>query len=282
MQNFWVLAFVIAVIGADTTRAGAQAPDAGPLSGQSYISGLDAICAMGQTASEGCDAIRQRPIVDATDWLWPAIGRVNFASINVRQHCTGTLVSERHVITAAHCLYNFPRKAWIPAQSLQFAAGYQRGAAVAVASGARYLVMPDLDLGARDFRTSPSEDLALIELDAPIGRETGYFDLIASGQGVDEPVLLPGYSGLRPHVLSVAQDCGTPRAVHNGELLILGCSAMQGDSGAPILVMSDGVPVVMGVLSSLATRSGGQVVALAARTRGLFDALARLRVDGAK
>ena len=42
-----------------------------------------------------------RVVVDALNYPWSAIGGVN---VGGRTYCTGFLVSERHVLTAGHCL----------------------------------------------------------------------------------------------------------------------------------------------------------------------------------
>lgn len=273
------VACVLFVQGSLQVFADEHQPDPGSLDVDRFIPNFDAVCGLGATMADGCAAIRARAIVDAASEPWSAVGRVNFASIRTRKHCTGTLVAENIVLTAAHCLYNFPRKRWIPPQSITYVAGFQRGTLRAV-SPVRRFVLSDLeDLASRDFRSSPNQDWALLVLERPIGRDVGYLDVLdmplADRQQAD--FKLAGYSGLRPNVLSVASDCGLPRG-RSADIFLQKCSAMSGDSGAPLLVAKDGAYAVVGVLSSIVGQEAG-FASLAISSSVFLDALSQAQQE---
>jgi len=259
-------------------------PDTGALTDRVFLPVWSALCGAGAEQSRGCAEVRERGIVDASAYPWSAIGRVNFASIRIRQHCTGTLVGPDLVLTAAHCLYNYPRKAWVPASSLRFVAGYQRGTQLGVAAVERYVLPAAQDPAGRNFRTGPGTDWALLVLAEPLGARAGWLGTQALDPAALESALaaggkieLAGYSGLRPHVLSVDPDCGPVKLAVAEPMLLHRCASMAGDSGAPLLLAGpDGQPRVVAVMSGFYSVDGDPVGA--AEPVAVFGAeLARAR-----
>ena len=128
-----------------------------------------AILAVGQVPpAEALDLERRRMLTATEHVPWRGVGRVNVAGLRDRSMCTGTLVAEDLVITAAHCVIS-PRTGKVqPVNDVYFVAGWRRGQKVASRRAIEITTHPGYAYAQNPGFDEIGADLALIRLDAPI------------------------------------------------------------------------------------------------------------------
>lgn len=192
---------------------------------------------------------RLRMLTTAEHVPWRAVGRVNIATTAETSMCTGTLIDEDLVLTAAHCVMN-PRTgtAYQPG-AVHFVAGWRRGQKVGHSKAAAITVHPDYRMAEQLDAERIGTDLALIRLADPIPRAKAPFFGIAPAPQPGAPLTLISYRQDRPHALTRQRGCaiiGIRDAV-----MALSCNVTFGASGSPVFMSSGDEMRLVAVITAM-------------------------------
>lgn len=211
---------------------------------------LTAVVALtGQPVMAFQEAAPIRSLQSAADTKgWEAVGRLNFGS---QAYCTGALIAEDLVLTAAHCLFDNASGARFEPHEIEFLAGWRNGRAAAYRGVSRVIAHPDFTYSNVDRVSRVAHDLALLQLDQPIRHASIQPYAIDNRPNKGSRVGIVSYARERSEAASLQESCLV--MARQGGVLVLSCEVDHGASGSPIFMLEEGKPPrIVSIVSAMA------------------------------
>jgi hypothetical protein len=156
-------------------------------------------------------AIDSRLIVDAQEYPWSAIGRLNLAG---QGFCNGIMIGPQHVLTQARCLYDGRGQRWFLARELHFIAAYQKDSYLADSAVGSFTTAPGFNPAGGVTLANLANNWAVVTLAKPIGNQVGWLSVTWDGRELQSAAargeavsLRAGYRQNWPHAISLFYGC---------------------------------------------------------------------------
>ncbi len=185
---------------------------------------------------------------------WEAVGRLD---IGGRGFCTGAMIAPDLVLTAAHCLFDKQTGKRVNHGKIEFLAGWRNGRASAYRWVKRAVVHPDYVFTGAVSPERVRNDVALLELQAPIRNTTVKPFETDTRPRKGAKIGVVSYAYDRADAPSLQEICAVMERQQG--VLIMSCDVDFGSSGAPVFSFDNGVARIVSVVSAKAEVDGKQV-----------------------
>jgi protease YdgD len=187
--------------------------------------------------------------------------------------CTGTLVADDIVLTAAHCFFDdeFNRH-----DEATFQAGFHYGGVQAASPVAKVIIPADFNPAHLGKGATDSSDYAFLVLKWPVGQAVGFLDFTtpaAVGLKLGDNVVDVGYGDAGDR-LAAGINCKIT-AVNDNQTFEHDCATADGDSGGPVFVVKGSVMHFAGI-TSYGYQDVGDYIAVAVSRAAFLEKLMHL------
>lgn len=161
------------------------------------------------------------------------IGKIVLEFSNGPSNCTGTMIGPKHILTAAHCVFNFDRQEWY--KSGTFYSGITSKSDTTFKSASFVRASIPLEY---EYKGGPKFDYAVVELSSEIGIDTGWlpFGYRDNLSDDEQTISITGYP--------VDMEANTIWNVicpsdFSEKMVMYRCDTYNGMGGAPIIAKSN-------------------------------------------
>ncbi len=220
----------------------------------------------------------KRKLTDRDDlYGWEAIGRLD---IGDQGFCTGTLIAQDLVLTAAHCAVERGTGAPYEPGKVTFRAGLSDGKSLADRKVVQIAIHPGYDDGARLSADVVRADVALMRLEQPIPYSVADPFALHSGRVAGNEVSIASYGRGRSEAITRERSCRILQR-HKG-LITFNCDVTFGSSGSALLARNGPRWQILSVVSAVGS-DGRQKVGFGMELSGIVaDLKADMRRDAPK